>query len=163
MTSQVLSEQLSTAPVQAFVRLLQGHAAATRELSADLVRDHGLTINDYEALLRLSRADGHYLKRVELAESLVLTPSGVTRLLDGLERAGYVEKGSCDTDARITYAVLTEAGLEKLEEASRSHIAQIRAFFGERFDEDELATLAELLGRLPGAVGDGTDCAPPPE
>jgi DNA-binding MarR family transcriptional regulator len=163
MTSQVLSEQLSTAPVQAFVRLLQGHAAATRELSADLVRDHGLTINDYEALLRLSRADGHYLKRVELAESLVLTPSGVTRLLDGLERAGYVEKGSCETDARITYAVLTDAGHEKLEEASRSHIAQIRAFFGERFDADELAMLAELLGRLPGAVGDGTDCAPPPE
>ena len=88
MTSQVLSEQLSTAPVQAFIRLLQGHAAATRELSANLVRDHGLTINDYEALLRLSRADGNYLKRVELAESLVLTPSGVTRLLDGLERAG---------------------------------------------------------------------------
>ena len=163
MTSQVLSEQLSTAPVQAFIRLLQGHAAATRELSANLVRDHGLTINDYEALLRLSRADGNYLKRVELAESLVLTPSGVTRLLDGLERAGYVEKGSCDTDARITYAVLTDAGHEKLEEASRSHIAQIRAFFGERFDEDELATLAELLGRLPGATGDGTDCAPPPE
>ena len=163
MTSQVLSEQLSTAPVQAFVRLLQGHAAAMRELSADLVRDHGLTINDYEALLRLSRADGHYLKRVELAESLVLTPSGVTRLLDGLERAGYVEKGSCETDARITYAVLTDAGHEKLEEASRSHIAQIRAFFGERFDDDELATLAELLGRLPGAGGDGTECAPPPE
>jgi DNA-binding MarR family transcriptional regulator len=163
MTSQVLSEQLSTAPVQAFVRLLQGHAAATRELSADLVRDHGLTINDYEALLRLSRADGHYLKRVELAEGLVLTPSGVTRLLDGLERVGYVEKGSCETDARITYAVLTDAGHEKLEEASRSHIAQIRAFFGERFDDDELAMLAELLGRLPGAVGDGTDCAPPPE
>ena len=163
MTSQVLIEQLSTAPVQAFIRLLQGHAAATRELSANLVRDHGLTINDYEALLRLSRADGNYLKRVELAESLVLTPSGVTRLLDGLERAGYVEKGSCDTDARITYAVLTDAGHEKLEKASRSHIAQIRAFFGERFDEDELATLAELLGRLPGATGDGTDCAPPPE
>ena len=161
MTSQVLTEQLSTAPVQAFIRLLQGHAAATRVLSADLVREHGLTINDYEALLRLARADGKYLKRVDLAESLLLTPSGVTRLLDGLERAGYVEKGSCDTDARITYAVLTEAGQEKLEEASTSHIAQIRAFFGQRFDDDELATLAELLGRLPGAAGDDGDCSPP--
>jgi DNA-binding MarR family transcriptional regulator len=161
MTSQVLSEQLSTAPVQAFIRLLQGHAAATRVLSADLVSEHGLTINDYEALLRLSRADGHYLKRVDLAESLLLTPSGVTRLLDGLERAGYVEKGSCDTDARITYAVLTEAGHEKLAEASTSHIAQIRTFFEQRFDDDELATLAELLGRLPGAAGDdGLDCSP---
>ncbi len=163
MTSQVLSAQLSTTAVQAFIRLLQGHAAATRELSADLVRDHGLTINDYEALLRLSRADDRRLKRVELAESLVLTPSGVTRLLDGLERAGYVEKGSCDSDARITYAVLTDAGLDKLRESSTSHVAQIREFFEQRFDEIELATLANLLGRLPEAAGDGEDCGPPPE
>lgn len=161
MTSQVLSEQLSTAPVQAFIRLLQGHAAATRVLSADLVSEHELTLNDYEALLRLSRAPDYGMKRVELAESLLLTPSGVTRLLDGLERAGYVEKGSCDTDARITYAVLTEAGRDKLREASTSHIAQIRAFFEQRFDADELATLVELLGRLPGAAADdGLDCSP---
>ena len=78
----------------------------------------------------------------------MLTPSGVTRLLDGLERAGYVEKGSCDTDARITYAVLTDAGLEKLREASRSHITQIRAFFGERFD-DERARDARRAARPP--------------
>jgi DNA-binding MarR family transcriptional regulator len=161
MTSQVLSEQLSTAPVQVFVRLLQGHAAATRVLSADLVREHGLTINDYEALLRLSRADDRRLKRVELAGSLLLTPSGVTRLLDGLERAGYVEKGSCDSDARVTYAVLTDAGYEKLAEASASHVAQICAFFEQRFEDDELATLAELLGRLPEEAGDGEDCRPP--
>jgi DNA-binding MarR family transcriptional regulator len=155
-----LIEQLSSAPVQAFIRLLQGHAAATRELSGDLVRDHGLTINDYEALLRLSRADDHRLKRVELAESLVLTPSGVTRLLDGLERAGYVEKGSCDSDARITYAVLTDAGLDKLREASRSHVAQIRAFFEQRFSEDELAALVQLLGRLSEPGDDVPDCSP---
>jgi DNA-binding MarR family transcriptional regulator len=163
MTSQVLSEQLSATSIQVFIRLLQGHAAATRELSADLVRDHGLTINDYEALLRLSRADDRRLKRVELAETLVLTPSGVTRLLDGLERAGYVEKGSCDSDARITYAVLTDGGLDKLREASTSHVAQIRTFFEQRFDDDELATLADLLGRLPEATGDGEDCGAPPE
>jgi DNA-binding MarR family transcriptional regulator len=163
MTSQVLSKQLSPTAVQAFIRLLQGHAAATRELSADLVRDHGLTINDYEALLRLSRADDRRLKRVELAETLVLTPSGVTRLLDGLERAGYVEKGSCDSDARVTYAVLTDAGLDKLREASTSHVAQIRTFFEQRFDDDELATLSDLLGRLPGAANDGEDCGAPPD
>ena len=161
MTSQVLSKQLSPTAVQAFIRLLQGHAAATRELSADLVRDHGLTINDYEALLRLSRADDRRLKRVELAETLVLTPSGVTRLLDGLERAGYVEKGSCDSDARITYAVLTDTGLDKLRDASTSHVAQIRTFFEQRFDDDELARLADLLGRLAEAAGDGEDCVPP--
>lgn len=161
MTSQVLSPQLYSASVETFVRLLKAHAAATRELSADLVSDHGLTINDYEALLRLARADERRLKRVELAESLLLTPSGVTRMLDGLERAGYVEKGSCDSDARITYAVLTDAGLDKLREASSSHVAQVRAFFEQRLDENELATLAELLGRLPGAATDAEeDCSP---
>jgi DNA-binding MarR family transcriptional regulator len=160
MTSQVLSEQLSPTAVEAFIRLLQGHAAATKELSADLVRDHGLTINDYEALLRLARADDRRLKRVELAESLLLTPSGVTRLLDGLERSGYVAKGSCDSDARVTYAVLTEAGLDKLREASGSHVAQVRAFFEQRFSEDELAALAHLLGRLPGSGEDVPDCSP---
>lgn len=161
MTSQVLSSQLSPTAIDVFVRLLQGHAAATRELSADLVREHGLTINDYEALLRLAQADERRLKRVELAESLLLTPSGVTRLLDGMERAGYVEKGSCDTDARVTYAVLTAAGLEKLREASSSHVAQVRAFFEQRFSEDELAALAQLLGRLQGSGDDVPDCSPP--
>jgi DNA-binding MarR family transcriptional regulator len=160
MSSQVLSKQLSMVPIRAFARLLQGHAAATRALSADLVREHGLTINDYECLLRLSRADDRRLKRVELAESLLLTPSGVTRLLDGLERAGYVEKGSCDSDARITYAVLTDAGREKLNEAASSHVAQVRAFFEQRFDPDELATLASLLARLPQSASDETDCSP---
>jgi DNA-binding MarR family transcriptional regulator len=163
MTSPVLSEQLSPTSIDAFVRLLQGHAAATRELSADLVREHGLTINDYEALLRLARAEDRQLKRVELAESLLLTPSGVTRLLDGLERGGYVEKGSCDSDARITYAVLTDAGLDKLREASSSHVAQVRAFFEQRFDENELATLAELLARLADDAGEVADCSVPPE
>ena len=61
----------------------------------------------------------------------------MTRLLDGLERAGYVEKGSCDSDARVTYAVLTDAGYEKLAEASSSHVAQICAFFEQRFEDDE--------------------------
>ena len=161
MSSQVLSEQLSVVSVDVFIGLLRGHAATTRTLSADLVAEHGLTINDYEALLRLSRAEDGHMKRVELADSLLLTPSGVTRLLDGLERAGYVEKGSCATDARVTYAVLTDTGREKLDEASCSHIAAIRALFEERFNASELSTLAELLSRLPGASGaDGADCAP---
>jgi len=164
MTSQVLTTQASTTSLDAWVRLLRAHAATTRALSAELVADHGLTINDYEALLLLSRAEGGHLKRVELAEQLILTPSGVTRLLDGLERAGYVEKGSCSTDARVTYAVLTAAGLAKLEEASASHVAAVRALFEGRFAEDELATLAGLLGRLPGTAGaDGADCDPTPE
>src|ERR687886_741039 len=125
MSSQILTTQASPA-VDAFVNLLRAHASATRRLSAQLARDHGLTINDYEALLHLSRAENNMLKRVDLASGLLLTPSGITRLLDGLERAGYVEKATCDSDARVTYARLTDAGRRKLEGASRAHVAAVR-------------------------------------
>ena len=86
-----------------------------------------------------------------------MTPSGITRLLDGLERAGYVGKGECATDARISYAVLTDEGREKLRAASKTHLASVRALLTERFTRQELRQLAELLGRLP-MRGDA-DCA----
>jgi DNA-binding MarR family transcriptional regulator len=159
MTSQLLREQ-ETVAIEAFVRLLRGHAAVTRALSADLVDEHGLTINDYEALLRLSRAEEGRMRRVDLAAELVLTPSGVTRLLAGLERAGLVEKATCATDARVTYAVLTRAGKKKLREASRSHVASIHALFGARYSDEELETLGELLSRLPGEGVDAEECLP---
>ena len=158
MSSQVLREQASA--VEVFVRLVRGHAAVTREMNAQLVADHGLTINDYEALLHLARADERRMRRVDLAERLLLTPSGVTRLLDGLEHAGYVDRDSCASDRRVTYAVLTDAGLEKLREASKSHVADIRSFFETRFSEEELDRLVELLDRLPfGAEPLDTNCS----
>ena len=159
MSRQVLSRQTAPA-LDAWARLLRGHASVTRALSAELEAEHGLTINDYGALLLLSRADEGRLRRVDLAEELVLTASGVTRLLDGLERVGLVERAACSSDRRVTYAVLTEAGRERLEAASATHLAGIRAFLEERFSKEELDHLAELLGRLPGAAGaEGSDCA----
>jgi DNA-binding MarR family transcriptional regulator len=146
--------------LDAWVRLLRGHASVTRSMSAQLVADHGLTINDYEALLHLSRAEEGRMRRVDLAERLILTASGVTRLLDGLERTGWVERASCASDRRVTYAVLTDAGRAKLQEASSSHIETVRDFFESRFSEAELDQLAGLLGRLPdAAAADGEDCA----
>jgi DNA-binding MarR family transcriptional regulator len=109
---------------------------------------HGLTLNDYEALLLLSRAGPKGMRRVDLAESLQLTASGVTRLLEGLERHGLVTKALCQTDGRVTYAVLTKAGRQKLAKASGSHVEAIRVLFEERYTRAELATLAELLARL---------------
>ena len=144
-----------------FSRLLRAHSTLSRELSARLLTEHGLTINDYEALLYLSHEKDGSLRRVDLAERLMLTPSGVTRLLDGLERDGWVRKGQCDSDARVTYAVLTDEGRERLERAGRTHFAQIREIFAARFSEDELETLIDLLGRLPGATGLGDACSPP--
>ena len=78
-----------------------------------------------------------------------MTASGITRLLDGLERAGWVEKGVCESDARVSYAVLTKAGRTKFEECRRAHLADIAELFGSRFSAEEQAQLAALLGRLP--------------
>lgn len=158
MTSQVLTDQASSA-LDAWVRLLRGTAALRRSLSAELQGSHGLSINDYEALLVLSRAEDGQMRRVDLADSLVLTASGVTRMLDGLQEAGLVEKGSCPSDARVSYAVLTEKGRETLRDASALHTESVRRFFEDRYAADELETLAELLRRLPDVAGaEGESC-----
>ena len=160
MTTQISTEQTIQPAVQAWTRLVRASASTTRLLSAELQDEHGLTINDYEALLVLARAPEGAVRRVDLAERLLLTPSGVTRLLDGLEGAGLVEKGSCPSDARVTYAVITDAGRERLRAASDSHLAAVRRVLESRFSCDELRTLAELLGRLPDAAGAAAaDCA----
>jgi DNA-binding MarR family transcriptional regulator len=127
-------------------------------MNSDLVNTHGLTLNDYEVLLHLARADERRLRRVDLAQRLLLTASGITRLLEGLERAGYVCKAQCDSDARVTYAVLTDAGLEKLRAASATHTDGIEALFGSSYSDEELATLGELLGRLPTVGQPAGDC-----
>jgi DNA-binding MarR family transcriptional regulator len=135
--------------LRAWGQLLRGHAATTRLLSAEL-QDHELTINDYEALLLLSRADEARLRRVDLARQLLLTPSGVTRLLEGLEASGLVERGTCPSDLRVTYAYLTDAGRHRLRDASCGHVGSVHALFEQHLSDDELETLAELLEKLPG-------------
>jgi DNA-binding MarR family transcriptional regulator len=141
----------SSPAIEAFVRLLRAGAMVTRSLSAQLSADHGLNINAYEALLQLARAPDSRMRRVDLADGLLLTASGVTRLLDGLERAGFVDRDECASDRRVTYAVLTPAGRDKLREASRSHTRQIRELMREHYDDDELEQLAALLERLSDA------------
>jgi DNA-binding MarR family transcriptional regulator len=135
--------------LDSWVFFLRAHAAITRELSADLQREHGLTLNDYEVLLHLSHADGGRLRRVDLAERVILTASGITRLLEGLERAGLVMKENCASDARVTYAKITPAGTAKLREAAKTHLRGIDELFVGRYSESELTTLADLLSRLP--------------
>jgi DNA-binding MarR family transcriptional regulator len=155
-----LIPQASSSVVTTWARLLRAHASATRELSSQLQAEHGLTINDYECLLLLSHAEDGAMRRIDLAGDLMLTPSGVTRLLDGLQEAGYVCNHSCSTDARVKYAVVTDVGRRKLEDASESHLAGVAQLFGERFSDEELVTLGELLGRLPGTGGDADTCSP---
>ena len=147
MTSQVTD--LRGIELEAWINFLRAHAAVTRQFNAELLATHGLTINDYDVLAQLARAPEQSLKRVDLSERVLLTPSGITRLLRGLETAGYVSNRPCAEDARVTYAVLTPEGQEKLDEARKTHVASVRALFSERFEKDELETLASLLERLP--------------
>lgn len=158
--TQILTEQAAASAVRAWTRLLRAYASTTRLLSAELQESHGLTLNDYEALLVLSRAEDGRLKRVELARSLMLTPSGITRLLQGLEDAGFVERASCATDLRIAYAQLTDAGREKLESASAGHLASIQALFEEHLEQDDIAAIAEILAKFPGVADGDEACSP---
>jgi DNA-binding MarR family transcriptional regulator len=158
-----LSTQASprtTPEIHAWVALLRAHATSVRRFNAELVAEHGLTLNDYEVLLHLSRAEGGRLRRVDLAERVLLTPSGITRLLEGLERCGLVERASCDADARVTYAQLTEVGEAKLRAAAETHVAGIRQFFRGRFSKDELQALGGLLERLPLDPSEELECTP---
>ena len=147
----------TTPPQQldSWVSFLRAHAAITRELSVQLQREHGLTLNDYEVLLHLSHAEGGMLRRVDLAERVLLTASGITRLLEGLERAGFVRKQTCESDARVSYAQLTAEGVAKLRAAAVTHLRGIDELFIGRYSGSELATLGELLARLPVT---GADC-----
>jgi MarR family transcriptional regulator, 2-MHQ and catechol-resistance regulon repressor len=155
-TQQLRAKSLPS--TDAFANLSAAYAALTRELSASLVEKHGLTINDYSCLLRLSRAGEEGMRRIDLANELRLSPSGITRLLDRLEDQGLVGKGACKEDARVSYAILTEAGLAKLREAAPGHVEDIDRRIGEVLDEEEMTTLTELLGRI--GASSGESCSP---
>jgi DNA-binding MarR family transcriptional regulator len=151
LSSQVLTTQeVSAGPeLTAWLRFLRAHAALTRELSSRLEALHELTLSDFDVLVQLYFAEGRRMRRIDIARSVLLTASGITRLLDGLESCGLVAKDRCESDARVTYAVLTEAGVKKIEAARESHLADIEELFGSQFSAEEREQLAELLGRLP--------------
>ena len=135
--------------LEAWVRFLRAHAAITRELSARLEAAHGLTLSDFDVLVQLYNAPEQALRRVDLARMVLLTASGITRLLHGLERCGWVERKACSSDARVSYAALTAAGATKFEEAQVTHRADIDELFSSSFSAAERKQLGELLGRLP--------------
>src|SRR5205823_5116323 len=108
---------------------LQSHAAILRELDAQLVAEHEMTTRDYEVLLYLAQAPDRRLPMSVLASSTMLTRSGITRLVDGLVDAGWIERVACPSDARVSYARLTDVGYRKLRAAGCTHVAGIRRLF----------------------------------
>jgi DNA-binding MarR family transcriptional regulator len=147
--------RLEGAALEAWRSYLQSHASIVRVLDAELAADHGITSRDYEVMLYLAQESDQRLAMSALAERTMLTRSGITRLVDGLVEAGLVERVRCPSDARVSYARLTEVGYDKLREAGCSHVRSIHRVFLEHFTPEEVDQLAELLRRLPGAYPGG--------
>jgi DNA-binding MarR family transcriptional regulator len=150
------TSRLEGAALEAWRSFLQSHATIIRGLDAELVADHGVTARDYEVLLYLAQAPERKLPMSAIAESTMLTRSGITRLVDGLVQNGLIERVACASDARVSYARLTDDGYEKLRDAGASHIASIQRLFLEHFSVEETEQLAALLSRLPGAKPEGS-------
>jgi DNA-binding MarR family transcriptional regulator len=146
---------LAGSALEAWRSYLQSHATIVRLLDAELISAHGITTRDYEVLLYLAQAEDRKLPMSALAESTMLTRSGITRLVDGLVNGGMIERVACANDARVSYAHLTDAGFAKLQQAGCTHVESIRRLFLEHFSVEEIDALAALLGRLPGAQHGG--------
>lgn len=157
--TQTVSAPSKLAPheLRAWRGLLRAHAALTKALDADLEAAHGLPLTSYEVLLHLNESAEEAMRMCDLASSVILSRSGLTRLIDRLEREGLVERRSCPQDARGSYAVLTDRGRERLRTARATHLAGVRALFLERFSEAELELLGNLWDRIVGP-SDGPSC-----
>jgi DNA-binding MarR family transcriptional regulator len=140
--------QLAPAELRAWRGMLRVHSRLVKVLDARLDQDHGLPLTSYEVLVHLSEADGGRMRMCDLAESILLSRSGLTRLVDRLERDGLLERVACADDARGSYATLTPAGREKLAEARVSHLEGVRSLFLEHFSEAELESLGQLWERI---------------
>jgi DNA-binding MarR family transcriptional regulator len=128
--------------------LLRAHACLAKRLDAELERAHRLPMTSYEVLQHLDYATGGRMRMCDLAEQAQLSRSGLTRLVDRLERDGLLERCSCDHDARGSYACLTPSGRERVEAARMTQLAVVREHFLSRFSESELSVLADMLERI---------------
>jgi DNA-binding MarR family transcriptional regulator len=136
---------------------LRAHASVTRRLEADLLEEHQLPLASYDVLVQLVEAPDRRLRMTELADRVLLSRSGLTRLVDRLEREGLVRREACETDARGLFAVLTDAGFARLKRAAPTHLRGIEDYVVSRLDDAELGVLGALLGRLlPDDEDEGT-------
>jgi len=132
--------------------MLRVHASLMKELDTDLASGHGLSLSTYEVLLFLADAPGGRMRMAQLADSVLLSRSGLTRLVDRLERAGLVEREPCPSDQRGFNALITSEGREVFDAARKTHLAGVRERFLSHFSESDLATMGQFWDRVrPGA------------
>jgi DNA-binding MarR family transcriptional regulator len=148
-------DHLTPVELRAWRGLLMAHASLVKRLDAQMEAEHDLPLTSFEVLLRLADADGCKMRMHDIAASVLLSRSGLTRLIDRLERDGLVERVSCAHDARGAFAVLTDRGRQKLAEAKQTQIAGVRELFCSQFSDEELQALGTLLER---ALPPGCSC-----
>jgi DNA-binding MarR family transcriptional regulator len=127
---------------------LRAHATITRALETELLAEQGLSLAAYDVLVQLAEAPGRRLRMTELAEAVLLSRSGVTRLVDRLERAGFVRRTRVESDGRGVAAGLTPAGLDRLRVASRTHLRGVTEHFVHRLDPGDLQVLERISERM---------------
>jgi DNA-binding MarR family transcriptional regulator len=150
-------------PWRAFV---QAHARLFRRLDEELQAAHGISLAEYDALLQLVNAPDRRLRMSTLADRVLLSRSGITRLVDRLVAEGMVERSACPTDARGSMATITTLGVSRLRAASRTHLDGVRRYFLDVVPADEQAVVQRSLERVSdgltgnAACGDGACSAP---
>lgn len=139
---------LSPTELAAWRGMLRVHAKVTQVLDAQMRAEHGLTVSQYEVLLFLGDADDHRMRMADLAARVLLTRSGVTRLVDRLVDLGYVERCAAEADGRGAYAQLTASGADALRAAQRTHRRGVREEFLEHLDADAQRALGAAWEHL---------------
>ena len=151
-TRRTGGDRLTPLELSAWRELLRVHSTLSRELDEELRRAHGLPLSSYDVLVNLESADGGQMRMSELADAVLLSRSGLTRLVERLERDGLLARADCPDDARGSLAVLTNDGLARLAEARKTHLRGVRERFLDHFADDELERLAEYWQRLLSAA-----------
>jgi DNA-binding MarR family transcriptional regulator len=134
--------------------MLQMHAQITQALDAQMRTEHGLSVSSYEVLMFLAEAPERRLRMAQIANQVLLSRSGLTRLVDRLVQLGYVTRCAAENDGRGAYAELTAAGLEKFQAAQRTHREGVREFYLDHLSTTDTVVLADIFSRLAASRAD---------
>ena len=142
--------KLTDTELEAWQALLHAHHEITRKLDAELEQDHRLSLSEYDVLLRLARAPHRSLRMAELAQRVMFSPSGLTRVVDRLGEEDLVDRRRDSGDARVVFARLTEKGYDRLRRAAQTHLRGIRQHFTGRLSQIQLRNVASALQVISG-------------
>jgi DNA-binding MarR family transcriptional regulator len=145
-----MTTRLSETELRAWQAFLHAHHEVVRRLDVDLQEAHGITFGEYDVLLRLARAPGHALRMGDLADRVLLSASGITRLVERMITKGLIEREVDPSDRRAALATLTDAGLKLVRLAARTHVRGIRQRFSGRLSDLQLRAVASALEAIVG-------------